>query len=188
MYEYHIQLKTAEALPDAGAAGWYKCVEEFGPDDVIQSYDYEGSEVAMEYGMCSSCDEFKHVYTVPLKRNLTSYETLVILNAWEYIYPEDFDIEISGDLDMEAANDEAAEVSISDEVRESVVRDIHKFRHNRWVESKLGEGWRWSGAFSSKNKTHPGLRDWDNLNEDMRRGTEVSDREILEWLHNRRII
>ena len=55
---------------------------------------YEKDEpVAMEYGVREG-EEFTHCYVIPLTRDFTQEETLFIVEAWQYVYNGDFDIEI----------------------------------------------------------------------------------------------
>jgi hypothetical protein len=187
MYQHNIQLKVSDVLNYDQASAWYNTVRKFGPEGNTLTYQHNGEQVSMEYGECADC-EFSHVYIVPLKRDLTLQEAQFIINAWEYQYDEDFDIEISntyhvmsdvaGDIDLE----------LEEDVRVNAVSDLNKWRHNRWVDAKIGEGWRYGAYFNSQQKTHPALRSWDDLPESHRRSTQVSDSEIFEWLLSNKII
>ena len=185
MYQHHIQLKTQEPLDNTTALLWYKTVKQYGPEGVVYNYNYNGSDVALEYGTCDDC-ESPHVYTVPLLRDLTTDETLFIVQAWEYQFELDFDIEISNQYNMMPAGD--IENIIDDEVRQTAVADMNKWHHNRWVETKVMEGWRWGTYFSTSEKTHPALRKWDDLPESHRRTADITDAEIMEWLQKHQII
>ena len=103
MYQHHIQVKTSEPLDSELAQGWYHSVVVYGPEGVTLTYQHGDEQVSMEYGECEDC-EFPHVYTIPLKRDLTYDETLFIVQAWEHVYKDDFDIEISAD-DLEETDE-----------------------------------------------------------------------------------
>ena len=79
-------------------------------------------------------------------------------------------------------------LDIQPEITEQVSYDMSKFNHNRWVSNKINEGWRWGSHYSSKNKTHPALKDWDTLPESHRRKPEYDTTDIMEWLKKRKII
>lgn len=186
MYQHHVQLKTAEPLTSEQAMQWYECVREYGPDGVVYSYTYNEQDIAMEYGICSTC-ELPHAYVVPLTRDLTTSEAEFVVRAWEYLYDADFDVEISNQyqVGMDIENDD---LDIESDLREQAQKDLAKWHHNRWVESKISEGWRAGAYFNSREKTHPALHNWDNLPESHRRSPEFSNTEILEWLNKNRAI
>lgn len=184
MYQHHIQLKTQEPIDKKEALSWYQTVRDYGPEDVVFSYIHNDEEVSMEYGTCEDC-ETPHVYTVPLKRDLTNDEALFVVNAWEHIFPYDFDIEVSNSYQM---MDDNGELEIDEEVRQRAITDLNKWNHNRWVSEMVSEGWRQGSYYNSTAKTHPALRDWDSLPESHRRSRPIEDREIFEWLKRNKII
>jgi len=187
MYQHHIQLKVGEMLTASEAIKWYHTVEEYGPESVVMPFMYNGNEIAMEYGV-SDGDEFEHCYTVPLKRDLTSEETAFVISAWEYMFPQDFDIEISNQYNPSMMGDFENSFEIDPEVKQMAIADMNKNHHNRWVEGKISEGWRHGAYYNSREKTHPALRTWDMLPESHRRSPEFTDKEIYEWLiKNKRI-
>lgn len=184
MYQHHIQVKTSEPLDSELAQGWYHSVVVYGPEGVTLTYQHGDEQVSMEYGECEDC-EFPHVYTIPLKRDLTYDETLFIVQAWEHVYNGDFDIEISNTYEN---MDDDAEIEIDEEIRQRAITDLNKQHHNRWMHTQIHEGWRWGTHYNSGQKTHPALRDWDSLPESHRRSREVSNKEIFEWLRFHKII
>ena len=187
MYQHHVMLKTPVQLSAQDALKWYQAVKEYGPEDIVMPYMRNNEEIAMEYGIMDG-DEFEHCLTVPLARNLTQEETGFIVDAWDYMYHEDFDIEISNQYDPNGMGDFENTFEIDPEVKDQAVADMQKWHHNRWVEAKVNEGWRHGSYFSSKEKTHPALRNWDLLPESHRRAPEFTDQEVYEWLHKNGLI
>jgi hypothetical protein len=61
--------------------------------------------------------------------------------------------------------------------------EMKKWSHNRWVDEKISQGWRYGAYFNSREKTHPAMQNWDQLSESHRRSPEFTDVEILEWIH-----
>ena len=187
-YQHHIQLNTAEQLPGASAILWYQTVKEFGPDDITYTYQHNGEWVAMEYGTTEG-EEFPHQLIVPLVRDLTPDEAMFIVEAWTQMSGGgDFDIETSNQYRQQGFGNFDNSLDIATEVTEQVTKDMGKFSNNRWVSNKINEGWRWGSHYSSKNKTHPALKDWDNLPESHRRIPDYDTTDIMEWLRNRKII
>jgi len=187
MYQHHVQLKTRDMLSAGDAVKWYHAVEEYGPESVIMPFMHNGQEIAMEYGIDES-NEFPHVYTVPLKRDITTDETAFIISAWEYMFLEDFDIEISNQYDANAFGDFDNSFDIDPQVKQMAIADMKKYNHNRWVESKVSEGWRHGSHYNSREKTHPALRNWDMLPESHRQSAEYSDKEVFEWIQKNKLI
>lgn len=177
MYQHHIMLKTQEPLENLDISSWYKTVREYGPESIVYKYPYADGFVGMEYATCDTA-EFTHCYIVPLARNLTATEAQFIVAAWEYIFPQDFDIEISNQYD----DTPEYEIEIDQEVYESATTDMKKWHHNRWVSEMVGQGWRHGQYFSESKKTHPALRDWDSLPESHRRAPEFTKKQVFEWL------
>ena len=177
MYQHHIMLKTQEPMDNSLVSSWYNTVKEYGPDSVVYKYPYGDGFVGMEYAVTSG-DEFVHCYIIPLVRDLTETETQFIVMAWEYIYPQDFDIEISNQYD----ENPEYEIEIDANVLESAVSDMRKWHHNRWVSEMVAGGWRYGQYFSESQKTHPALRDWDSLPESHRRAPEFTKQQVFEWL------
>lgn len=184
MFQHHIQLRTPEQLGSEDALNWYKVVEQFGPENVIYNRQKGDHFVALEYGV-DETSEFPHVYIVTLTRDMTAEEAQFVVQAWDYLYDGDCDIELSSNFDagLLAQDIDNNIISIDEEVKQQAITEMKKWRHNRWYQQKIAEGWRYGGYFNSREKTHPALRDWDQLSESHRRSPEFSDIEILEWIH-----
>lgn len=184
MFQHHIQLKTAEPLPNETVFSWYNTVKEYGPEGTVFLPSHNGQQVAVEYGICDDCQE-PHTYTVSLSRDLTMDEALFIVQAWEHVFIGDFDIEISNSYNN---MQDDAELEIEEDLRIRAKNDLNKQNHNRWVNQQMTEGWRWGTHYNSREKTHPALRSWDDLPESHRRARDITDREIFEWLKFHKII
>jgi len=190
-YQHNIQLRTPEPLQACDAQEWYRTVKDFGPDNVPLTYEYNGCQVSMEYGTVDDA-EMCHAYVVPLKRNITNDEASIIVAAWEVKFPGDFDIEVSNQYDVMKTGADAGEwensieYNIDSELKEEVINSMSKHTHNRWVDQMVSEGWRCGAYYSSKNKTHPALKSWDNLPESHRRAPQFEDVDIVNWIRNRK--
>lgn len=170
-------LTTAETLDSATATNWLKTVQEFSPDGIVFSYNHGEDEVIMEYGTRQD-EEFSHCYIVPLLRDITQEEARFIVDAWEYKYANDFDVEISNQYNI----DGDYEIDIDDATKDSAITDMAKWHHNRWVHSMMKEGWHFGLYYSESKKSHPALREWDSLTDSHRRVPEFTNKDITEWL------
>jgi len=182
-YQHHIQLKTPTQLDYEFAVQWYHTVKQYAPPNTTYAYQSGDHFITMEYGI-SEGEEFEHTYVVPLTRDLEAQEAQFIVQAWEYLYDDDFDIELSSTYNQATlgANIDNNMIDIDPEVRETAIVEMRKWHHNRWLHEKLREGWRYGLYFNSQQKTHPALREWDSLTESHRRHAEFTDQEILEWV------
>ena len=114
---------------------------------------------------------------------------MFIVEAWTQMAGDsDFDIEASNQYRQQGFGNFQNSLDIQPEITEQVSYDMSKFNHNRWVANKINEGWRWGSHYSSKNKTHPALKDWDTLPESHRRKPDYDTTDIMEWLKKRKII
>lgn len=182
-YQHHIQLKTPTQLDYEFAVQWYHTVKQYAPPNTTYAYQSGDHFITMEYGI-SEGEEFEHTYVVPLTRDLEAQEAQFIVQAWEYLYDGDFDIELSSTYNQATlgGNIDNNMIDIDPEVRETAIVEMRKWHHNRWLHEKLREGWRYGLYFNSQQKTHPALREWDSLTESHRRHAEFTDEEILEWV------
>lgn len=187
MYQHHIQLKTANQMTPEQTMLWYKTVNDFAPENTVYKYQQGEDFVGMEYGMCCDC-EMQHTYVVPLARDITAQEAAFIVDAWEYQFADDFDIELSSQYDAAMLGDFENSIHIDEDVKSQAINDMKKWHHNRWVNEMVSEGWRVGAYYNSKDKTHPALRDWDSLTETHRRSPDFTEQEIFEWLHRRGIV
>ena len=187
-FQHHIQLSVAEMIPSAVATAWYQTVKEYGPEDITYAYPHKGHMVAMEYGIKDG-EEFPHQYIVPLHRDLTEDEAIFIVEAWAMMYSGDYDIEVSNQYRAQGfGGNYINQIEMDEDLKEQVIADMGKWSHNRWVSDKVNEGWQWGSHYSSKNKTHPAMKDWDNLPQSHRRIPDYTTEDIMEWLNKNKII
>ncbi len=85
------------------------------------------------------------------------------------LYRPDADIQHPFDIQME------------DEIHQSIQLEAAKFLHNRWVEAKNLDGWRYGTRLNIQEKSHPAMRDWDNLSEAYRKYPTMTKTEALDF-------
>jgi len=119
---------------------------------------------------------FKYSYTVRSPNKFTPKTTEYIVKLWDKIFPKNFDIEIS----IDSINCADCETEMDDEVYEAAINTLSKFLHNRWVEEKVQQGWRYDTVINENEKTSYKLRSWDNLPESYRKVLNVPKGKLLE--------
>ena len=93
----------------------------------------------------------------------------------------DYEIEVSNLYRADADVQHPFDIEMEDEVHQDICLEAAKFLHNRWVEAKNLEGWRYGTRLSIQEKSHPALRDWDNLIESYRKYPTMTKTEALEF-------
>jgi len=96
-----------------------------------------------------------HMYDFKINRSLTEAETEVILKLIEEWTDKDFVLEITTTEDYFLPETEYE-------------MDITAIKHNRWVDTKVQEGWRYGLEFSEEHKTDPRMRPYHELTEKLK--------------------
>lgn len=180
--QHYIRLLTSEELTETQMVSWFNTVMRFAPEGTVvveedvtldDMLDVEESDIGDE--------NFPYVYLVELRRDLIQREAEFIVSAWEMRFDGDFEIETSNLYRADADIQHPFEIEMEDDVYESIKQTAAKFMHNRWVEAKTQEGWRYATRLSLGEKTHPALRDWDNLNHQYRKYPTMTKTEAVAF-------
>jgi hypothetical protein len=161
-FQHYIRLVVDDKLTKPWPAIFWKSVKNTGPDDIVkyvQTYDRVG-EVITKYMRHYEKDE-KHIYEIPLNRNLTAKETEKIILVWTQKFDEshgDFIIETSTPCDSDETFTAELE-NDNDNISEIVVMRNHTY----WLNEKIKDGWRYGLNYSLEEKTHPLMLPWEQL-------------------------
>jgi hypothetical protein len=154
--EHSITIKTSEPLSPEMAQQWFSCVKKSGPDGVIGSISTDsGKDVrffkkTVGENIC---------YTVVLTRDIGQEEAMKIAESFNKTSPDGvWEIIWS----QPPANDDRHQ-EIKQESINTLAVESAKFMHNRIVQKKVTEGWRFGQKFSRGEKTSPMLKEWDGL-------------------------
>lgn len=143
----YIILKTAQKLDDDQEKLFYKIVKKLTPPNAVNSKLLKRS----------SNDYYN--YKILLNDSLSYEDSKFIVNAWDYYFNYDFEIEIS-------SKDEISDntiIDMDDDSFNHIRKVASKYLHNRWIDKKIQEGWRYGLLYNKEEKTHPALKEWDNL-------------------------
>jgi spore coat polysaccharide biosynthesis predicted glycosyltransferase SpsG len=94
---------------------------------------------------------------------------MFISYAWESVYDENFEILVSDHYSLE------------EEELYKLKEKISRYIHNKWVDEKISEGWRYGINNNSNQKTSPYLRNWDSLPEDFRKILELDAKKAVDF-------
>ena len=175
--KHYLQLITSVPLDSNQSNNWLYAIEEYGPEGIIKNHKVEKKKNKKE-------TQFKH--WVWLTRHLHHYETEIIVAAWDHLFNDDYEIESSYEYDDVSSDISDVEYETDadtiDHIREAVSRHLH----NRWVDHKVSEGWRYGIGLSLNEKTHPSLQNWDSLPESYRKRVDISDDKLIEIFDRKR--
>lgn len=172
--QHHIEIKTKESLPKGAAGLWARVVRDNGPNGITTSTDMLVGRELVNSRLYAIRGKTGTHYVVPLTRDLTNAEAVVIANAWDAAYPD-------GDFSMFWSQAPAAHPrtqQIQGKLLNMIAETAAKRYHNTWHQQMMEQGWRFGAKLRTSHKQHPMLQSWDNLPEKYR----VTERERFNTL------
>ena len=146
-FKYHIRLMMKEEWNKHDIKGVITVLKKA----VANIFEPTEDGTAVVYHMK---DNF-HVYDFRMNRSVTEAEAEVILKLLQDWTSEDFTMEITTSEKYDIPEGET-------EV------DLTVMRHNRWVEGRVADGWRYGLVYNVKEKTDPRLRPYHELTEKLK--------------------
>lgn len=165
--EHFIALVLEQKLDKELVKKWYQTVKSYAPDGTLTGIQVVKPNFGRTtVGLVYSEDQHKHVYKIPLTRDLTDSEIEKIVNQWIQTEQDlDFDIETSV-AQQEASHhmpDDA--IVVSSDTYRNMSDTLAKYLHNKWVKERVDQGWSYGVKLSHSDKKHPMLRPWSELPE-----------------------
>jgi hypothetical protein len=174
-----IRLITKEPLTSSNARMWYQAVKECLGAATLGSMQIDGKMVKMirrtvKEGLA---------YDIPTIRHPRDTELEEIFEAADAALPEgDFLVEGSQDKIRHRGDIEVVEIDINSERYKELCESLAKHQHSQWVSQRTDAGWRYGLSESSKERTHPLLRPWEQLPESYRKVDYKLPGILLEFL------
>lgn len=94
-------------------------------------------------------DKFPFVYVAYIPHLLARKTVELVVKTWSKIFPVDFEIETTADVD--------------DATADATQQFVSKRLHNEWVVDQIANGWRYGMDYDRNDKTDPRLLNWDTL-------------------------
>lgn len=168
--DFYLRFQTNEALRKDTVRKLYATIKEKCPDGILHIYettDNEGNP-KQAFLVHRVNEEGKHVYEVPLVRNLTAdeiYEVAVRLNTTftegDYLFE-------TSTMDEDCCPYEDELIDIEPEIYEELAKRLTERSHNLWVDERVAQGWHLGETRNDKNKTHPLIKPWNLLSEEQK--------------------
>lgn len=163
---------------------WFKCVKENAPSGVLLNIPTSDDQ-GMPRTVCMVHREqgTKHLYMVPLSRDLAENEGEAIVDAFTDLQPDlDFDIQSSATHGEE--QESHAPVMVDQDRYVSLCTAWAKRQHDTWVKDREANGWRYGTTLSMSEKTNPLIRPWEQLPEKYRKPDLDEPQALLDLLND----
>lgn len=181
MTENYMRLLTDVELNAKQKQVWYRCVEKFlGADYATEPTNFL-DKLTSHRDELEGDEDFPFVYVVYLSDQIDCDIAEQIVTLWDAIYPRDFEIESSAELG-DCVDCEECAIEIDDAMFAEIRKQADKYLHNRWVDTQIHEGWRFGINQSTKDKTSPRLRDWDNLREEYKHSVDMTRDQAITFM------
>lgn len=175
MIEHNIALIVSDELDKNMLRAWFHAVRDNAPKGVVISVSVDGKPVQVMKS--KDADDIR--YLVPLSRDLTDVEVKTIIDAFSHNTDIDFkinattsplSIDINPDIEMD--HDPMVELCTG----------WAKKKHEDWMNAKTDAGWRYGPTVSQTNKTHPLLRQWNEVPAEYRKVDTSQAQALLDLL------
>lgn len=177
MIDHNIALIVNDDIDKDLLRAWFRAVKDNAPAGVVHAVMADGKSVQVVKRRDS--DDVR--YMVPLTRNLTDVEVKKVIDAFSH--NTDFDFKISATaspLDKKLS----PEIEIDHDPMVDLCTGWAKKKHEDWMTSKTDTGWRYGGAMSTSNKTHPLLRPWSEIPAEYRKVDTTQAQQLLDLLRD----
>lgn len=156
---------------------WYNCVKNILPDGVLTTIQ-DGEKVAV---MKKKMMNKKILYLIPLLKNITEKESDAITDRFGHLYHTDFSISSSK---IEVLYKDTIDVVVEPELALELATKWAKDAHDKWYKEKVDSGWRYGAKHDKNNKTHPLIRQWNDLPEKYKSVDTKSIDEFIKFIND----
>lgn len=156
----YISLTVTEPLSKPDLKRWFEVAQRVAPNGTIvgEPIMVDGrNDTSMFY---LETRPNRSTYVIPLTRDLTEDEAGKIAIAWDRTWDTaDFEIDFSQHEQSVLRKQKQIQ-----RVLDEVAREAAKRQHNEWVNQRVKEGWRYNIKYNQRQRCHPMIKPWDQLN------------------------
>ena len=170
----YICLSTKDPIGDDCLKSWFSSVVNAGPNGNVVATQVPPEMNYLRF--YRRIIDGENCYVASLIRNLNSEEADKI--AKEFLTKQPIAM---GKItwSQELQQDDKAQ-QLSEDFIKAIAVEAARMNHNRWVQTRMDEGWRWATTHNSKNKTSPVCQNWDQLPEAYKRSEYHRVKTLLE--------
>ena len=155
-FKHHIRLKMSKELEKTDISGVIKVLKKA----IVNIFQPLEDGTAVIYHMGDDAIN-PHIYDFRLNRGVTEAEAEVILELITEWTNNDFIMEITTSENYDIPGDDT-------EI------DLSSLKHNRWIDEKLNNGWRYGLEFNKEEKTDPRLQPYHQLTNKLKNTDETA--------------
>lgn len=176
MQDFYILQRTPQPLDSEQSKKWYYTVEMLGPEGILAGDDDTAN---LMLGM----QDQNYVYILPIVRHLTGEEAERIVEGYMRVTEHDFEIETSNvyRADADFGHPFEYDINIEEDARATLHQSMARQYHNRWIQERQQNGWRFGLNLDLTEKTHPAMRPWDDLPASYQRRAVAEDKDLLDY-------
>ena len=95
----------------------------------------------------------------------------------------DFEVESSNvyRADADFGHPFEYDINIEEDAKITLYNSMARQHHNRWIQERQQNGWRFGLNLDLTEKTHPAMRPWDDLPESYQKRMAIQDKELLDF-------
>jgi hypothetical protein len=180
-----VALVSREPVDQDTVKRWFKSVKIAAPIGTILAIPTTDDK-GMPRTVCLVHRETsqKHLYLVPLTRDLSESEAAKIVAAFTQVAPDgEFEVETSA---SHLATQDAAETDVvfDEDKYHTLCMAWAKRQHETWMKSRVDQGWRYGTELSMDHKTNPLLRPFDQLPDQYRKPNLEEPQALLDLLND----
>jgi len=155
-----ISLTVTEPLSKSDLKRWFEVAQRIAPNGTIvgEPIMVDGRNNTSMFYLETKPN--KSIYVIPLSRDLTEDEAGKIAIAWDRTWDTaDFEIDFSQHEQSVLRKQKQIQ-----RVLDEVAQEAAKRQHNEWVNQRVKDGWRYSIKYNQRQRCHPMIKPWDQLN------------------------
>lgn len=184
--QHYLAITVHDKLSDENRKLFYQIVKRNLPDGVLTTLQIRRPEKGLKnVSMVTEQLEDKICYKIVLSRDLTEREIQPIFEQLAEELEADINFEIDGSANVVTSPtgfDTSSYYDLSDYKKKTVAEKVAKYMHQRWMQERVDQGWRYGVEQNNQDKTHPMLRGWDDLPEAYRQVDEDLPGVLLDAL------
>lgn len=170
----YICLSTSEPIDDQCLKSWFHSVLSAGPSGNVVATQVPPEMNYLRFYRRKLHGE--HCYVASLVRNLNGDEADKIANMFLVKQPTAMGKITWSQEPYQEDNRE----KLSEDILKSIAVEAARMNHNRWVQTRMDEGWRFAASHNTKQKTSPICKNWDQLPEAYKRAEYHRVKTLLE--------
>ena len=181
--DHYISLVTGPSLEHSVVREFYKLAKVIlGSDKLVTLASDENGE-PRQASLVHRIQNAQHHYIIPLARHLTESELeYFITHCVSQLPLENWNIESSTE-EVGCCPDMDPEEQHEMDTLNELNHELARYNHQRWMDRKLSQGWRYGMIMDEKQRTHPLLRPWHELPEQHRDVDDQLAPILIDVLH-----